>query len=85
LSGKRDEAKKLLAELEAKSKDQFVSPYLLAIIHVGFGENQRALELLEEANRVNSLDLLQVKVEPRLNPLHEEPRFKELVNKIGFP
>src|SRR6266498_166728 len=85
LSGNKLESKKLLAELEEKSKTQFVSPYLLAIIQVGFDENQRAIELLEEAYRINSIDLVQAKVDPKLDPLRNDPRFKELMKKISFP
>jgi tetratricopeptide (TPR) repeat protein len=85
LSGSLGESRKLLAELEQRSKTQFVSPYLRAIIYVGLNQKQRAIELLEEADRVNSIDLLQAKVDPKLDPLRDDPRFQKLLGKIGFP
>jgi predicted Zn-dependent protease len=85
LSGNKTDAKRLLAELEEKSKKQFISPYLLAIIQVGLDQKQRAIELLEEAYTVNSIDLVQAKVDPKLDPLRDDPRFMGLMKKIGFP
>jgi TolB-like protein/Tfp pilus assembly protein PilF len=85
ISGNKAEAKRLFAELEQKSKKQFISPYLLAIIQVGLDQKQRAIELLEDAYTVNSIDLVQAKVDPKLDPLRGDPRFQELIKKIGFP
>jgi TolB-like protein/Tfp pilus assembly protein PilF len=85
LAGNHTEARKLLAELEQKSKKEFVSPYLLAVIHVGLGDNDRALELLEEAYKEKSVDLVQAKVDPKLDPLRTDPRFNEMMKKVAFP
>ncbi len=85
ISGNKTDAKKLFGELEEKSKKQFISPYLLAIIQVGLDQKQRAIELLEEADKVNSIDLVQAKVDPKLDPLRDDPRFQKLMKKIGFP
>jgi serine/threonine-protein kinase len=85
LSGNKVEARKILAELEERSKQQFVSSYLLATVHVALGEKRRALELLEHAYQQNSIDMVQAKMDPKLDPLRDEPRFQELLKKIGFP
>ncbi len=85
LSGNKVEARKILAELEERSKQQFVSSYLLATVHVALGEKRRALELLEHAYKQNSIDMVQAKTDPKLDPLRDEPRFQELLKKIGFP
>jgi serine/threonine-protein kinase len=85
LSGNEGEARKILAELEERSKQQFVSSYLLATVHVALGEKRRALELLEDAYKQNSIDMVQAKTDPKLDPLRDEPRFQELLKKIGFP
>lgn len=85
LSGNKTDAKRLFAELEEKSKKQFISPYLLAIVQVALDQKQRAMELLEEAYIVNSIDLVQAKVDPKLDPLRDDPRFQKLMKKIGFP
>jgi tetratricopeptide (TPR) repeat protein len=85
LSGNQVEARKLLTELEVRSKQQFVSSYLLATVYAGLGDKQRALDLLEKANTQNSIDIVQAKMDPKLDPLRDDPRFQELLKKIGFP
>jgi tetratricopeptide (TPR) repeat protein len=56
-SGNRVEAEKLLAQLKTKSTTQYVSPYYFAIVSVGLGKNEEALDLLEKAfgDRSNGL------------------------------
>lgn len=63
----------------------FVSPYLLATVHLALGEKQRAIELLEQAYSEHSVDIVKAKIDPQLNQLRTEPRFQTLVKKVGFP
>jgi len=85
VSGNQVEARKLLAELETRSKQQFVSSYLLATVYAGLGENKKALDLLERAYTEQSIDLVQTKTDPKLDVLRNEPRFQQLLKKIDFP
>jgi TolB-like protein/tetratricopeptide (TPR) repeat protein len=85
VSGNQTEARKLLAELETRSKQQFVSAYLLATVYAALGDNKKALDLLEQAYTEQSIDLVQTKTDPKLDPLRNDPRFQELLKKIGFP
>ncbi len=57
LSGNRVEAQKLLTELEALSKNQYVSPYYVAVVNLGLGKNELAMNWLEKAyaDRSNGL------------------------------
>lgn len=84
-AGNQIEARKLLNELEERSKRDFVSPYLRATVHVALDEKQRAIELLEEAYSEHSIDIVQAKIDPKLNALRSEQRFQTLVKKLGFP
>ena len=84
-AGNQIEARKLLTELEERSNRDFVSPYLRATVHVALDEKQRAIELLEEAYSEHSIDIVQAKIDPKLNPLRGEQRFQTLVKKLGFP
>jgi TolB-like protein/Tfp pilus assembly protein PilF len=84
-SGNQVEARKLLTELEERSKRDFISPYLRATVHVALDEKQRAIELLEEAYSQHSIDIVQAKIDPKLDPLRNEQRFQALVKKLGFP
>jgi adenylate cyclase len=85
VSGHQVEARKILAELEDRAKQQFVSSYLLATVYAGLGDKRRALDLLEQAFTQDSLDIVQLKVDPELDSLRDEPRFQALMKKINFP
>lgn len=85
VSGNRSEALKLLAELERKGQEHYVSRYILATVYVGLGERGRALDALEAAEKERSIDLLQVRVDPKFDPLRQERRFQEVIRRINFP
>jgi TolB-like protein/DNA-binding winged helix-turn-helix (wHTH) protein/Tfp pilus assembly protein PilF len=84
--GRRAEATKILRDMEARSKVSYVSPYTLATMFAGLGENDRALNLLEKAYQEKSWDLMwYLKADPRMDSLRSEPRFIALVQRMGFP
>jgi serine/threonine protein kinase/lipoprotein NlpI len=82
LSGKRAEAMRLLNEL--RSKDS-ISPYYIAVIYAGLGDQQRAFESLERAYREQVSSLVYLNVDPRLESLRPDPRFRALAKRIGLP
>jgi len=82
VSGKRNEAQKILDELQKSSKQQYDWPYQIALIYVGLGEKDRALEWLQKAYEARSDWLIYLKVEPRLDSLHSDPRFERVANLI---
>jgi serine/threonine-protein kinase len=85
VSGGVDEAYKVLDELNGLSGRMYVSPYYRAEIHAGLGERKEALAWLEKAyeERANLLVFLQV--EPRLDPLRDDPQFQDLLRRMNFP
>jgi len=85
LAGERTEAERLLAELQARSKSEYVSSYLIAQIYIALGEKELAFKSLERAYAERSIDLVLAKVDPRLDPLRDDPRYQELLKRIGFP
>ena len=84
-SGNKAEAEKLLAELVSQSKKQYVSPYYFAVVCVGLGEREKALDWLEKAFADRSNGLVFLKVEPELDDLRSNPRFVALQLKLNFP
>jgi hypothetical protein len=52
---------------------------------VGIGENEKGLESFENAYKEKEMELIWLKVDPRLKPLHGDPRYEELLRKVGFP
>jgi TolB-like protein/DNA-binding winged helix-turn-helix (wHTH) protein/Tfp pilus assembly protein PilF len=85
LSGNHAEALKLMAQLQARSKKQYVSPFYVAIVYLGLGKNELAMNWLEKAYADKSNGLVFLKVEPELDPLRSDPRFISLLRKLNFP
>jgi tetratricopeptide (TPR) repeat protein len=84
LSGKKNEAIKILDELQALRDKQFVSPVHLAIVYLGLGEKDRVFEWLERAYEERSNYLVYLKVEPIADNLRSDPRFIALLKKVGL-
>jgi tetratricopeptide (TPR) repeat protein len=85
LSGEREKAEKVLTELREMSKNRYVSPYLFAVVYDGLGYKDQTFAWLEKALADRSYFLLWLKLEPRFDSLRDDPRFKELVDRIGLP
>ena len=81
-AGKRDEAKSIVAELEQRRTNYYVSPVALATVYIGLGNNERALDWSEVAYEERRGWLAYFTVNPLLDPLREEPRFKALVARL---
>lgn len=84
VAGRKDQARALLRELKESSAKHYFPPYHLALIYVGLGEKEEALNLLEKAYEDRYPWLIHLNVEPRLDPLRSEPRFKSLVRRVGL-
>jgi len=70
-----------VAELEQTK----FSPYELAIAYIELGEKEKAFAPLEQLYDAHSNLLGYLKIDPQLNPLRDDPRFKALLKKSGFP
>jgi serine/threonine protein kinase/Flp pilus assembly protein TadD len=80
--GKSREARQMIAQLERVSKRQYVSSYFVAIIYLGLGDLDRTFEWLEKAYQERSGFMAFINVEPMLDALRGDPRFKALAEKI---
>ena len=85
VAGRRNEARKTLDELLELAKHRYVSPGQIGIIYIALGEKDKAFERLEEASKVYDLNLMRMKVERRFDPIRSDPRFDDLVKRIGLP
>jgi TolB-like protein/DNA-binding winged helix-turn-helix (wHTH) protein/Flp pilus assembly protein TadD len=85
LAGNRPEAEKVLQTLTDRGKKSYVSPFDLAVIHAGLGEKDEAFTLLEKSIAERSTFLVYTKWEPRLDPLRSDPRFTQILKRIGLP
>ncbi len=83
-SGNRAEALTISAKLQSLSQQRYVSPYYLAILSAGLGEKERALDHLTTAVEEHADALVLLDVEPKFDPLRNEPRFQSLRQRIGL-
>ena len=84
LAGRRKDADQVLRLLFEHAQKSYVSPFDVALIYTALGEKDTAFRWLEKAVAERSTFLVYSKWEPRLDPLRSDPRFKELLNRIGF-
>jgi len=87
VSGAPDEARRILRQLTAarSQKAQYIAPQDLAYVYIGLGDLDRALSFLEEAVQERASRLLWLTVDPRVDQLRDEPRFKRLLQLLGRP
>jgi TolB-like protein/DNA-binding winged helix-turn-helix (wHTH) protein/Flp pilus assembly protein TadD len=85
VSGKKTEARKLLAELKQLSEQGYVPAPGLALIHAGLGEKDEAFAWLEQGYEQRAFQMQWIKIEPRWDSLRSDPRFQELIRRMGFP
>jgi serine/threonine protein kinase/tetratricopeptide (TPR) repeat protein len=85
LAGRRDEAIKILNELKARSKQEYVSPNLFAYIYAGLGDKDQAFAWLEKAYEERSDLVGGLKVGRQLDPLRSDPRFQDLLRRMNLP
>jgi len=84
VSGRTTEARKLLDQLMEQSKRRYVSPFYVAIVYAGLGENDQALDWIEKAYKDRSNAIVFAKVDPQLDTLRSTPRFQSLLHRLAF-
>ena len=84
VAGRRPEALSLVAELERQSDSSYVSPYDIATIYVGLGRTDETFGWLEKAFQGRAYGLVLMNVDPRFDPIRTDPRFVDLVRRIGL-
>jgi TolB-like protein/Tfp pilus assembly protein PilF/predicted Ser/Thr protein kinase len=75
------EAEALLADLVRRSRETYVSPALLAQVHLGLADHATALEHLEDAAARRTADVVWLKIHPIYDPVRGHPRFRALLER----
>lgn len=84
-AGAREKALKTLDELRQLSKRQHVAPGAFAFIYAGLGDKDQAFEWLEKAfEERDSAWFPMIKVFPMSDPLRSDPRFQDLMRRLGL-
>jgi tetratricopeptide (TPR) repeat protein len=82
-AGQRDEANKILAQLNQEAKSRYVSAYGVGLVYLGMGDKNHAMDELERAYHENDGgDVYNIRVDPLLDDLRGDPRFEALAEKI---
>jgi adenylate cyclase len=84
MSGKRAEAIKMLIELKESSKQGSVAPISIASIYAALGEKDQALEWLQKVYEDHAYVILYINCYPEFDSLHSDPRFADLVRRVGL-
>ena len=84
LAGNAEKAREYLRRIEAGAKSHYVDPVHQALVHLGLGETDRAIELLQRAYELHSPILCFVPTDPRFAPISADSRFLELVSGMGL-
>jgi TolB-like protein/DNA-binding winged helix-turn-helix (wHTH) protein/Flp pilus assembly protein TadD len=83
-AGNHAQAGRILTNLRGRSRRQYVSSYSLAVAYIGLGEKDAALARLQKAYEDREDQVAVLKIEPLFDTLHADPRFQELLRRIGL-
>jgi eukaryotic-like serine/threonine-protein kinase len=84
-AGRRQEAEKVLAELRQVLKKRYSCTYEVGVAYVAMGQNDEAFRWFQKALADRSDCMPLVKVDPRLDSIRSDPRYQELVRRVGVP
>jgi tetratricopeptide (TPR) repeat protein len=84
-TGRRREAEEVIKRWKEAEKTKYVLNYWVAVTYVGLGEKDAAFAELEKAYQARDWFLSRIKTDPFMDPLRDDPRFKDLIRRIGLP
>ena len=84
LAGRKKEAQDILAQLKERPKRYPAQAYGVAIVYMGLGDKYQAFAWLERAYEARTAQLRWLKVDPSFDPLHSDPRFQDLLRRVGL-
>ena len=82
--GRAAEARDILRTLESLSRERYVPPYAIALVHAGLGERDAVFASLDRAYEARDVHLVFLPVDPRWDAYRSDPRFRALVERCGF-
>jgi serine/threonine protein kinase/Tfp pilus assembly protein PilF len=85
LAGRQDNARAVLRELDQGSAEKYVSPIPVAVTLAALGEYEAAFARLEDGVRIRCPRAIWGKVDPRFDVLRSDPRYTDLLRRMGLP
>lgn len=83
-TGRITEAREALRRLDAVSRERYVPPYAMALVHAGLGEREAAFAWLNNAYAAHDVHLIFLPVDPKWDPYRTDPRFEALIARCAF-
>jgi TolB-like protein/DNA-binding winged helix-turn-helix (wHTH) protein/Flp pilus assembly protein TadD len=83
-SGRPAEAREILKTLEAVSRERYVPPFALALVHAGLGDREAVFASLDQAYEARDVHLIFLTVDPKWDPYRADPRFAALLARCDF-
>jgi pentatricopeptide repeat protein len=83
-AGRRTEALRLVDELKRRQQTSYVPAAAFVDAYLGLGDNEQAFVWLDHAYQEQSAILLYIKVHPFFDPLRSDPRFADLLHRVGL-
>lgn len=83
-AGQTDAARKTVRQLEEHVRNDGVGEYEIALVYAGLGKKNEAFTWLEASYKAHSEGLTNLKIDPCLDPLRSDPRFNDLVRRVGL-
>ena len=77
--------KRELDSILTRSKSEYVAPKRIASLYAMLGDNDKAMEWLVKTYQQHSKTIMTIKADPRLERLRSDPRFKEMLGRVGLP
>jgi TolB-like protein len=84
VNGRKDQAEEKIRELETAGKNRYVPATYFGMLYAGLGKKKQAFTWLEKAYEERADGLTWLNVLPALDGLRSEPRFQDLLRRIGF-
>ena len=83
-TGRFDEAREVLRRMESDSRERYVPPVAIALVHAGLGEREAVMEWLSKAYDARDVHLIYLPVDPKWDPYRADPGFQTLLTRCGF-
>jgi tetratricopeptide (TPR) repeat protein len=85
MADRRNQAIQILDDLTKLTTERYIAPYFFAGIYAGLGEDDRAIEYLEKSYEEHSHWLIYLHIDPGMDSLRTNPRFRDLLQRVGLP
>ena len=84
LLGKRAEAEQIIEELKERTAREYIDPLLIAYIYIALGNKDEAFAWMDRARQERSGMICWLQIEPKFDPIRSDPRFANLVHRMGL-